>query len=98
MPPSVAHPGEANLTHYDHPKITHPPDAPPGAPSLPCVRSAQGADGGDESLSKGSGMGKRVSPSAKPPIPLDQEVATMAHENVTNEELAALIQRTTEAA
>jgi ketosteroid isomerase-like protein len=29
---------------------------------------------------------------------VDQEVATMAHENVTDEELAELIQRTTEAA
>ena len=36
--------------------------------------------------------------SPKRNTPLDQEVATMAHENVTDEELAELIQRTTEAA
>src|SRR5215217_8923518 len=41
---------------------------------------------------------RRVSPRAKPPIPLDQEVATMTHDDVTNEELAELIERTTEAA
>jgi ketosteroid isomerase-like protein len=39
-----------------------------------------------------------VSPRAKPSITLDQEVATMTHGNVTDEELAELIQRTTEAA
>src|SRR5215203_3571766 len=40
----------------------------------------------------------RVSPRAKPPISLDLEVATMAHGNVTDEELAELIGRTAEAA
>src|SRR3954453_9575242 len=40
----------------------------------------------------------RVSPRAKPPIPLDQEVATMAHRNVNDEELAELIRRSAEAA
>src|SRR5215217_3169053 len=42
---------------------------------------------------------RRMSLRAKPPIPLDQEVATMTHDDdVTNEELAELIERTTEAA
>jgi ketosteroid isomerase-like protein len=34
----------------------------------------------------------------KPPLPLDQEVAILAHANVTDEELAELIRRTAEAA
>src|SRR5215208_7854796 len=43
---------------------------------------------------RSSHRSRRVSPI----LPLDQEVATMAHGNVTDEELAALIQRTAEAA
>src|ERR687897_1569458 len=41
---------------------------------------------------------RRMSPRAKSPIPLDREVATMTHEDVTDEELAELIQHTAEAA
>src|SRR5215211_4896399 len=48
---------------------------------------------------RSSRRSRRVSPRAKPPIvPLDQEVATVAHENVSDEELAELVRRTAEAA
>jgi ketosteroid isomerase-like protein len=47
---------------------------------------------------RSSRRSRRVSPRAKPPLPLDPEVTTMAHENVSDEELATLIRRTAEAA
>jgi ketosteroid isomerase-like protein len=47
---------------------------------------------------RSSHRSRRVYPRAKPPVPLDQEVAPAAHENISDEELAELIRRTAEAA
>jgi ketosteroid isomerase-like protein len=71
----------------------------PARLAYPASDPREGADGGDEGPRKGSADGQEGAPRGEAACtPIDREVATVAHENDTDGEVAKLVRRTAEAA